>query len=452
MATDSLPTGSTPTREDLARVEIARTVVSPTTAWTMIPAFALLIVFPVVVDLIASERTQHSVPRPWSEIAAVPGQAVARFMEHSESADAAIAARVLAANRVILAGLRAFEDGIVDESAVAGRVRPVAQSVLSGPLRVGNERVYQGHDGWLFYRPDVDFLIGSPFLDPKEIHRRRLAPGEWIEQPQPDPRLAILHFKRQLDARGIALIVVPTPVKPSMHPEKLGNPSLGWSVPVQNPSYRSLVEDLRREQVLVFDVGDRLARDGQGANGYLATDTHWRPDAMERAAALLGDFIRTQIVLAPTQNQPYVVEARTVNNVGDTSVMLDLPANHVLSRSESAEIHRVVDAEGAPWRPSRDADVLVLGDSFCNIYSLASMGWGDAAGFVEHLSRTLDRPIDRIVQNDDGAYATRARLRQDIASGSDRLRGKKLVVLQFAARELASGDWKVIELPPNEPR
>jgi len=104
--------------------------------------------------------------------------------------------------------------------------------------------------------------------------------------------------------------------------------------------------------------------------------------------------------------------------------------------------------DGAAWQPSRSADVLVLGDSFCNIYSLASMGWGDAAGLVEHLGRALGRPIDRIVQNDNGAYATRARLRQDIASGSDRLRGKRIVVLQFAARELAAGDWKLIDLPP----
>ena len=80
-------------------------------------------------------------------------------------------------------------------------------------------------------------------------------------------------------------------------------------------------------------------------------------------------------------------------------------------------------------------------------FLLASLGWGDSAGLVEHLARVLDRPVDRIVQNDDGAYATRERLRQDMASGSDRLRGTRVVVLQFAARELATGDWKRIELP-----
>jgi alginate O-acetyltransferase complex protein AlgJ len=91
--------------------------------------------------------------------------------------------------------------------------------------------------------------------------------------------------------------------------------------------------------------------------------------------------------------------------------------------------------------------VLVLGDSFSNIFSLGSMGWGDSAGFVEHLSDALARPVDRIVQNADGAWSTRLLLRQELARGVDRLRGKRVVIFQFAARELASGDWKLIELP-----
>ena len=84
----------------------------------------------------------------------------------------------------------------------------------------------------------------------------------------------------------------------------------------------------------------------------------------------------------------------------------------------------------------------MLGDSFSNIYALESMGWGTSAGFVEQLSYTLRRPVDRLVQNDEGAFATRVLLRNDL----DRLNGKRVVVYQFAARELTFGDWKVIPL------
>ena len=122
--------------------------------------------------------------------------------------------------------------------------------------------------------------------------------------------------------------------------------------------------------------------------------------------------------------------------------MLDLPPGQQLYPPERAVISRVLAQDGSPWRSDRGADVLVLGDSFANIYSLASMGWGDSAGLVEHLSYALGRPVDRIVQNDDGAFATREMLQR---AGPERLAGKRVVIWQFAARELASGDWKVIE-------
>jgi alginate O-acetyltransferase complex protein AlgJ len=74
------------------------------------------------------------------------------------------------------------------------------------------------------------------------------------------------------------------------------------------------------------------------------------------------------------------------------------------------------------------------------------MGWGEAAGLVEHFSYALQRPVDRIVQNDDGAYATRDLLRRDAGGASDRLAGKRIVIWQFAVRELAFGDWRIIDL------
>jgi alginate O-acetyltransferase complex protein AlgJ len=54
----------------------------------------------------------------------------------------------------------------------------------------------------------------------------------------------------------------------------------------------------------------------------------------------------------------------------------------------------------------------------------------------------LQRPLDRIVQNDQGAFATRELLHR---AGSARLAGKRLVIYQFAARELMFGDWKMFE-------
>jgi alginate O-acetyltransferase complex protein AlgJ len=179
---------------------------------------------------------------------------------------------------------------------------------------------------------------------------------------------------------------------------------------------------------------------------YLATDTHWRPEAMEMVAARLAAFVRSQAPL-PDAAAAFRLEPRDVTQLGDIAVMLDLPDRQSVYKQETVTIRRVVGADGSAWRPSREADVLVLGDSFSNIFSLASMGWGDAAGLVEHLSYALQRPVDRIVQNDQGSYATRDLLRR---AGEARLAGKRLVIYQFASRELTFGDWKVFGASPGQ--
>lgn len=72
------------------------------------------------------------------------------------------------------------------------------------------------------------------------------------------------------------------------------------------------------------------------------------------------------------------------------------------------------------------------------------MGWGEGAGLAEHLAYHLGQPIDWIARNDAGAYATREMLSSQMAQGRNRLAGKRVVVWQFAARELAVGDWRSV--------
>ena len=70
------------------------------------------------------------------------------------------------------------------------------------------------------------------------------------------------------------------------------------------------------------------------------------------------------------------------------------------------------------------------------------MGWGEAAGLAPHLACALGRDVDVIAQNDSGAFATRKLLSEALGAGEDRLAGKKVVIWEFAARELSVGDWK----------
>ncbi len=164
---------------------------------------------------------------------------------------------------------------------------------------------------------------------------------------------------------------------------------------------------------------------------------------MEAVAEALARFIEQHAGPLETGDPGYRIERVEARNTGDIARMLDLPVGASWFPSERVWLRRVLQPDGSPWRPSRSAEVLLLGDSFTIIYSLESNGWGTSAGFAEQLSYALRRPVDRLVENGGGAFATRAVLLRDL----DRLEGKRVVVYQFANRELAFGDWKVLPLP-----
>lgn len=431
-------------------IEVGHTAIRPATARFLVFVFLASIGTVPILEWTGARRADSAdAPETaWSHLTGMGGQIRTRLAGET-GIQAGLTGQIVVANRAVLEGLAAFENGLEDETRIGRLLRPPAQLTLSGWLGAGNERVYPGREGWLFYRPEVVYLTGPGFLEPAVLARRIATTKEWTTTTQPDPREAIIRFARQLEARGIPLVVMPTPLKPTVHPEKLARQYEGLSSQLQNPSYAIFVEDLRRAGVLVFDVADALVQERRqtGRSQYLATDTHWRPDAVSLVAEQLAAFLRTHVSLPAVPDPGYVIEPREAVNAGDTVLMLDLPRDQHLYPTETVITRRVLGPGGAGWRPSRSADVLVLGDSFSNIYSLASMGWGDSAGFIEQVSYTLRRPVDRIVQNDNGAHATRLSLSRTLATGEDRLAGKRVVIYQFAARELAVGDWRLIDLP-----
>lgn len=429
-------------REEQARIEVGYTDVSSRVAWALTAGFLVLVAALPAAELWGSWRSPE--PGPWARLR-IDSTALGAA-DGVTGAVPFVPAPVVAANRALLAAFSDFEAALEDRSPVGRRLRPPAQAVLTRWLGAGNERVYVGRDGWLFFRADVEYATGRGFLDPAQMARRVVAASEYEAPPAPDPRAAIRQFARDLQARGVRLIVVPTPVKPVVHPDRLARAEV--AAPVHNLSYAALVEELRRDGILVFDPTPHLvgARSG-GSPQYLATDTHWRPEAMQRVAEALAAYVRAHVALPPVPSSNYTVEPREARHTGDTAAMLDLPAGQTLYPPETVTLRFVAGPTGDPWRPSRNADVLVLGDSFSNIYSLAAMGWGESAGFIEQLSVALDRPLDRIVQNDQGARATRDLLARELTGAADRLAGKRLVIWQFAVRELAFGDWAVRPLP-----
>ena len=353
-------------------------------------------------------------------------------------------ARIQEINSKALSWIQRFEKNLDDTTFLNDWPVPYIKLLLVGFLHAGTEDVYCGRDNWLFFRSDIDYLTGKGFLDPKVLAMRSRSGKQFEDPPQPDPIKAILEFRTQLAARGVELIVAPAPPKTVICPDKFSQRFPGPDAALQNPSFQEFKQRLQKEGVKVFDPAESLTQASRSAKApfYLKTDTHWNPAGAELVAKSLAEYVQQSGVTLSEKTAVYKREKKEVANTGDLAAMLRLPKASKRYPTETVTISRVTTPDGQPWRADPNAEILFLGDSFANIFSLAGMGWGDSAGLVEQFSCDMGRPVDRILINDNGSYSTRRLLSRDIAKGADRLAGKKLVIYEFAARELVKGDWK----------
>ena len=338
--------------------------------------------------------------------------------------------------------LRQFEKDLEQASYAKAFVQPRAQLLLTRLGRVGNKLAVIGRGGWLYYQPGVQHVGGPGFLN-RDIQRtREKAALDAGEGPiHADPRPAILEFHSALAKRGIKLVLLPLPDKAAVMSGHLHGRAAAAAWP-DNPDFRRLVSELRGRGVVVLDALEGLPV-AQQEPLFLVQDTHFAPTFMKQIATRLAASVTQAANLGPPAA---ALSLRAVEQpaarVGDLVDMLKLPEEQTLFLPQSLLVQQVQDEAGKPWEPDPNADVLLLGDSFTNIYSLEGMGWGASSGLAPHLALALGRPVDVIAQNDSGAFATRQALARELAAGIDRLAGKRVVIWEFAARELSVGDWK----------
>lgn len=406
-------------REREARDEMARTRVGTGVTSVLVGVALLVLLAGCLPELLAMAggRSALTAPLPTAPTPeSTPGGLLA-----------GPAARVDHAVRVA----REIERRFGEESRLARAIRPWGQRVLLRGLRYGNEEVYTGRDGWLHFRADFDHLTRTP-----------PAPGF-----DGDPAAVIEAWRDALAARGVALLVVPTPVKLTIEPDSFAGQSLTALAPIRSAADRQLLAALERAEVPFVDLAQRLfdLRAG-GRHAYLERDTHWLPEAMDSVARTVAVELRGLVELPPGDPERFRATATTAAGRGDLTALLGLRPEDEPPVQQVA-VQPVWLADGGAWRPERGAPVLLLGDSFSAIYALPELGWGSGAGLAERLAFHLGLPVDRLVRNAGGASATRTLLAAELAREPTRLDGVQVVVWQFAARELTGGDWRRIELP-----
>jgi len=399
--------------------------------------------------------------------------------------------------------LRAFENKIDDESAIVLALRPKYQLAVWNLFSDPGEKVVLGaagdcigkscgregakpEDKWLFYRQDVEFLVQPSPLD---VRSAKLD----------NPVKAIERFRDQLKAKGVELLVVITPGKPSIYTERLtGRDSRvagAENVAGLQSHGKKILDSLTRAGFNTVDLYTPLlaakSRDSIEGALYLNDDTHWTPRGAELAAAEIAKKVREMVDAGTVKFRGkdevrYIASDSVADRMGDVGEMSGLNkfnvfkvqqvTGHVVSQqnikerteklpvdstcveaaknackkndscftAQSALCERdtvLYDTTVTPFKDDfRKSEILILGDSFSRIYQTDSPV---NAGWIAHFAKNMNRPVASIVS--DGGASTL--VREKLARKASVLKGKKLLIWEFVERDLRFGaeGWKDVD-------
>ena len=324
--------------------------------------------------------------------------------------------------------LRAFENKVEDENALVLAFRPKYQLAVWNVFNDPGEKVVlgAGEGRWLFYRQDVEFLVQPSPLD---VRSAKLD----------NPIQAILKFRDQLKAKGVELLVVITPGKPSIYPERLTGID-GLKLAGHG---KAILDSLTKLGLNTVDLYTPLlsakADDAKLGALYLDDDTHWTPRGAELAAGEIAKKVNAMVdagqVNIGEPSMDYVVSDSLADRMGDIGEMSGLNKFNVF-KAQQVTGHVV-----SPFKDDfRKSKILILGDSFSRIYQTDSPV---NAGWIAHFAKNISRPVSSIVS--DGGASTL--VREKLARKAGVLKGKKLLIWEFVERDLRFGaeGWKTIE-------
>ncbi len=350
--------------------------------------------------------------------------------------------------------LRSYESEMEETSVAANTLRPYMQLFSYWLFNDFGEKALQGKDDWLFYKPGIDYLV-KPWVRDK----RALETDENDNILTDDPVKAIVTFRDQLASRGIDLLVVVVPVKPSVYPEKL-NPGFN---PVKNNEKIShsinILDQLNSYGVETVDLfsefADARSTGEESADAlFMKTDTHWSARGVRVAAKLIAARVR-QYEWFADGDIDYKIDTIFTDRRGDILEMTGLTdakfrkinLSFETEKTKCLQVYNLtVQNDGSTARSLyRDnftsADILFLGDSFARIFQTDEPG---SAGIVAHVAYELSQPLASIVS--DGGASTL--VRQTLERRSNVLDGKKLVIWEFVERDFRFGaqGWKDVQL------
>jgi alginate O-acetyltransferase complex protein AlgJ len=228
-----------------------------------------------------------------------------------------------------------------------------------------------GSDDWLFTAEE--FSGGAAEMDSAGVLR------------------TVAEVRRELESRGVGLMIALVPAKARIYPEKLGRYSLPGSAAGRYDRARRALESLG---VPVPDLAGPLSDGSRAAPMFLRTDTHWTPAGARVAAAALAADARDRLDHAGSPRATFVTrEGQERTWKGDLLNFLPLGPLGPIADRLSPRPDRVLE-------PETSADGSQDGDLFGSItVPVVLAGTSYSAGRLWNFEGALKTELEADVVN-----------------------------------------------------
>jgi alginate O-acetyltransferase complex protein AlgJ len=297
-----------------------------------------------------------------------------------------------------------------------------------------------GRDDWAYQISEIRYGASFPYYGKWAT---RMYPG--VSPEKADPLNAILHFRDQLAAVGIELLLMPVPDRPVIYPEgilDIGDFRDADVLPDIKPMRSRFMDLIRRAGIYSIDLGPYFLQNRNNEHGpvFCKSDTHWTPSGTVLAAGISAEFIRNRSWYQGTLDQYQLPEGSLQAEWMDEELI-----GHCVKKLQRFEKAMDFSPESLAYRkikfPGRkpgktsqeklrhpEAPITVFGDS-------NTLRWNELyAAYPQELEFEIRLPIDTISTSGGGINQARMSFVREYRQNPDYLKGKKLVIWVFTIR------------------
>ena len=318
-----------------------------------------------------------------------------------------------------------------------------ACAALADAADKADRMVVAGRDDWRFLTKELRHVGVGEFWGGAAVKVSRANNPKYA-----DPLPAIVDFNDQLKKLGIELLLVPVPPKAVVYP---GNIRAGiWGGRPQrrlDAQHETFYKLLRKKGVNVLDLTLRLlrARCGEAWRTYCKQDSHWSGAGCITAARAIAKALKGRPWLKDVPKLKLASGTRVIEITGDLVLGAEekLPKEKVMVRLVGTK----TEAGLEPVEADRKSPVLLLADSHGLVFHAGGDMHAKGAGLADQLAFELGFAVDLLAVRGSAATAARASLYRRGRRDKDYIKGKKLIIWCFSAREFTEGSSGWRKLP-----